>query len=111
MMDFPAYTRKKDEVKKNNGDFVVPAGTEITWKFSTQNTDHILMNFEKDHLKLVQKSPYSFEYEKTVFQSESYSIKTSNQFIENSDSLTYTIASSRMPFLRYLLKSLGFRIR
>lgn len=93
MMDFPAYTRKKDEVKRNNGDLIVPAGTVINWKFSTQNTDNILMHFGDDHLKLVQKSPYSFEYEKTVFQSENYSIKTSNQFIENSDSLVYSIAS------------------
>ncbi|MFU8843053.1 MAG: DUF4175 family protein, partial [Bacteroidales bacterium] len=93
LMDFPAYTRKKNEVKKNNGDIMVPVGTRITWKFSTRNTDHILLNFESDHLMLEGKSPVNFEYEKPVFKSENYVIKTKNQFIENRDSLIYSIVT------------------
>jgi hypothetical protein len=92
-LDFPAYTRKKDEVKKNNGDLVVPVGTSATWKFSTRNTDNILLNFASDLLMLEGKSPVNFEYNKTVLNSESYVIKTKNRFIENSDSLVYSIVT------------------
>jgi hypothetical protein len=91
MMDYPAYTRKKSEVKKNNGDLMVPAGTDITWKFSTQNTDNILMYFDGKIETLGSKSPVNFEFGKKAFQSESYVIKTSNRFVKNRDSLTYSI--------------------
>jgi hypothetical protein len=44
-LDYPAYTGKKDEEISNNGDIILPEGTNVTWKFFTKNTDIINFRF------------------------------------------------------------------
>ncbi|MEA3504552.1 MAG: hypothetical protein U9R32_05075, partial [Bacteroidota bacterium] len=36
-LDFPAYTKKRDEILKNSGDLFVPEGTAVRWNFFTRD--------------------------------------------------------------------------
>ena len=91
-LEYPEYTRKKDETIANNGDLIIPTGTDVTWKFYTKNTDKVVFRF-KSGLKIIeQNSSNAFVYNDRFFQSQVYSITTSNEYLKNSDSLTYSIS-------------------
>ena len=90
-LDYPAYTGKKDEVITKNGDLIVPIGTNIGWTFYTRNTDEIHLEFQDRNITLNPNESNIFKYGNTFFVSQQYTINSSNEFLKNIDSLTYTI--------------------
>ncbi len=90
-LDYPAYTGKKDEVITKNGDLIVPIGTNIDWTFYTRNTDEMQMEFKEDKITLSPNGSNIFKYQNTFYKSQQYTINSSNEFLENIDSLTYTV--------------------
>ncbi|MCD4731617.1 MAG: hypothetical protein K8R74_13515, partial [Bacteroidales bacterium] len=90
-LDYPAYTGKKDEVIIKNGDLSIPLGTNIGWTFYTRNTDEIRLEFQDRNIKLNPNESNIFKYDNTFSESQQYMINSSNEFLKNVDSLTYTI--------------------
>ncbi|MCD4683202.1 MAG: hypothetical protein K8R86_07970, partial [Bacteroidales bacterium] len=90
-LDYPAYTGKRDEMVSKNGDLIVPVGTEISWLFYTKNTEEIYMRFQETGITLNKNESNTFKYINKFYQSQNYSINSSNEFLKNSDSLMYTI--------------------
>ena len=90
-LDYPAYTGKKDEVVTKNGDLLIPVGTNIAWTFYTRNTDNIQLKFKDGDIILNPNESNIFKYDNTFFASQQYTINSSNEFLKNIDSLTYTI--------------------
>ena len=92
-LDFPAYTRRKDEKVTNIGDLVVPMGTNIDWVFNAQNTDDISIRFSgKDEKNPAKRFDNElFTYKKRAISDEAYRIFVSNSNLPNSDSINYTI--------------------
>ncbi len=90
-LDYPSYTGKKDEEISNNGDIILPEGTNVTWKFFTKNTDIINFCFGDKSKELSKKSSNAFIYNDRFFQNQSYSVSVSNEHLRNSDSLSYRI--------------------
>lgn len=90
-LGYPKYLNKKDEVVKNTGDLVVPAGTEVSWSFSTKNTDQLRINFNDTSFAISPVSENSFNYSTRLFKDKIYSVSTANQFLKNKDSVTYII--------------------
>ncbi|MDO9186740.1 MAG: DUF4175 domain-containing protein [Bacteroidia bacterium] len=88
---YPKYLNKKDEVVKNTGDLVVPAGTKVSWSFSTKNTDQLRINFNDTSFAVSPVSENSFNYSTRLFKDKIYSVSTANQFLKNKDSVTYII--------------------
>jgi hypothetical protein len=90
-VSYPKYLNKKDEIIKNTGDLLVPAGTKLSWQFNTQNTEQLRMNFTDTSFALEQNSENAFNYSTRVFRDKNYSVTTSNKFLKSKDSVTYTI--------------------
>ncbi len=90
-LGYPNYLNKKDEVVKNTGDLVIPAGTKITWSFNTKNTNQLRLNFNDTSFAVPPASENSFNYSTRLFKDKIYSVTTANQFLKNKDSVTYTI--------------------
>jgi hypothetical protein len=40
-LDYPSYTKRKDQTIKNTGDLILPEGTRVNWKFKTSNTREV----------------------------------------------------------------------
>ncbi len=91
-LNYPTYTGKKEETIKNNGDIILPLGTIVNWNFFTRNTENIVMRFKDKTISPDRKSPDIFSYRDVLFNSQSYTINISNNFLKNSDSLTYAIS-------------------
>jgi hypothetical protein len=90
-LNYPKYLNKKDEVVKNTGDLVVPAGTKISWNFTTQNTRQLRLNFNDTSFSVSPSTENAFNYSARVFRDKTYSITTSNQYLKSKDSVTYNI--------------------
>jgi hypothetical protein len=88
---YPKYTKKKDEVLKNTGDLVVPAGTNITWKFNTRATKNFIFALSDTSVALKQTGENSFTFSRRFLESRNYSLHTANEFLKSKDSIRYSI--------------------
>jgi hypothetical protein len=89
--DYPAYTGKADEVLKNLGDLVIPAGTKLSWRFNTQNTEAIKLLLEDSTYLIKRVGEEAFVFSKTFLQSTSYTLKVSNSNVKDADSVSYSL--------------------
>ncbi|HOW24057.1 MAG TPA: hypothetical protein PK711_00175 [Bacteroidales bacterium] len=87
----PAYTGKSREVLENTGDLVVPEGTGLSWKFFTTDTDSLHFSIDGNTTALGPKSNNIFVVDHSCSKSSYYSVKTVNRYVQDPDSLFYTL--------------------
>ncbi|MBC8147004.1 MAG: DUF4175 domain-containing protein [Bacteroidetes bacterium] len=90
-LNYPNYIGKVPETLDNTGDLIVPAGTKIDWKFNTRDTKTLNLKYNEKSLSLEVNKSNTFVYSERFLQSQNYTISTSNEFIQNLDSLVYSI--------------------
>jgi len=92
-LDYPAYTKRKDESISNIGDLVVPIGTNLDWVFNSENTDDISIRFsgKEDLVSIERFDDELFTYKKRALRDEAYKILVSNDNLPNADSVAYSI--------------------
>jgi hypothetical protein len=92
-LQFPAYTGRKQESIRNNGDLVVPVGTRASWKLDAKHTNSLQYIFEDDAVKtdasLVDEGRFSFQ--RTLKKDGQYKIYINNARISSPDSISYAI--------------------
>jgi hypothetical protein len=90
-LDYPAYIGKPDETISNTGDLVIPAGTKVTWKFSTQNTKALRMSFNDTSFGVTPVAENNYTYTSRFLNNRTYSVTTSNEYLKSRDSVIYSI--------------------
>ncbi|MFD1094514.1 DUF4175 family protein [Salegentibacter chungangensis] len=85
--DYPAYTGKQDEKLNGNGNFSVPEGSLITWKFNTRSTKSIKIATRDTTVTLEN----DFRFEKRLFSDYNYEVSTANEFIQDYENIEYLI--------------------
>lgn len=89
--DYPAYTGKPDEVLKNMGDLVIPAGTRLAWKFNTQNVEAVSFAVGDSAYSAKRSGDAEFVFTKSFLQSAQYTVKVSNNNVKDADSVSYSL--------------------
>ena len=89
--NYPAYTGRQDEVLKNMGDLVIPAGTKLSWKFNTQNVEQISFALGDSAYNAKRSGETEFVFSKTLVQSTTYTIKVSNSNVKDADSVACSL--------------------
>jgi hypothetical protein len=92
MLNYPNYTGLSDKILSNNGDIIVPEGTQCEWKFYTRNTEDLSIQFgnsKNNYLETV--SANTFLYTSVLLENSNYSITTSNQYLNSLDTIIYRI--------------------
>lgn len=89
-LSYPAYLRKQNETLKNTGDIIVPAGTRINWKFTTQNTGEMAIRFTDTTITL-NNSENTFAYARTFVRNNNYAVTVANNQLKSNDSMMYAI--------------------
>ncbi len=89
--DYPAYTGKQDEVLKNMGDLVIPAGTRLSWKFNTQNAEAVSFAVGDSVYNAKRSGETEFVFTKSFLQSSQYVVKVSNSNVKDADSVSYSL--------------------
>jgi len=90
VLDYPAYTLKKDEVLKSTGNSTIPEGTNVTWKVSTRSTDEVAL-YAKDTINFNNLTEGKFEASKRIFNNTDYSISTSNANLKDYENLAFSL--------------------
>ena len=103
-LNYPLYTRKKDETIKNTGYGIIPEGTVVTWNINTLETDSL--KFISDHMyPFIQKSIGQFNLTKQINQTVNYQITSSNVNLTNYEKLNYTIEVIKDEYPKIEVKS------
>ena len=89
VLDYPSYTKKKDETLKNTGSATIPEGTNVTWKAVTRTTTDVDI-YSKDTIAFIMEDEV-FKVSKRVYNKFDYSINTSNNELKDYESLAYSI--------------------
>ncbi len=91
-LDYPSYTGKTDETLDNTGDMIIPLGTTMKWRFFTRDTRKIFFRWGEDLRELANESTNTFSYSDRALKSNTYAVISANEFLRNSDSITYTVS-------------------
>ncbi|SHG57381.1 hypothetical protein SAMN05444372_107125 [Flavobacterium micromati] len=97
-LNFPSYLNKKQESIKGTGNAVIPEGTSVTWKMSTQATQNVMWQDERSKVAF-SKVENNFFLSKSILQDTEYQILTSNDKVKNHEKLNYqlTIVKDQFP--------------
>ena len=82
-LNYPDYTKKKDEIISNIGDLIIPEGTIVSWDFEFKNTDSLYFVFEDNHEKY-DVINNSTSIQKTLLNDKTYSVSISNKNLKSS---------------------------
>lgn len=88
MLDYPAYTGKRDEVLKSTGNATLPEGTRVVWKVNAKNTDEVHLK-TADSAYLFSLTNQVFSLEKGIYQKLDYAITTSNAKLQDFENLSF----------------------
>ncbi|MDC8005093.1 DUF4175 family protein [Aureisphaera galaxeae] len=90
VLDYPAYTGRKDEVLNSSGNATVPEGTKIRWEVATRNTDEVVLKTKDTAYAFVSEND-AFNFQKSVFRKLDYAITTSNEHLKEYENLSFAI--------------------
>ena len=90
VLNYPAYTNKRDEVLKGTGNAVIPEGTKVGWKVSTKNTDAVNLRTADTSFSFASKGG-NFNFEKGIYSKFDYAITTSNENLKDYENLAFTL--------------------
>ena len=92
-LSYPSYLGKPNDKWDNIGNLVVPEGTQIQWKFNTNKTDKLILVFdqEKDTVNVKKKGEKTFQYVRSVKQSQGYQIRLRNKYSYNKEEINYYV--------------------
>ncbi|OAB28676.1 hypothetical protein FBFR_07180 [Flavobacterium fryxellicola] len=90
-LNFPSYLNKKQETIKGTGNAVIPEGTLVTWKMSTQATQSVVWQDERSKVTF-SKAVNNFFLSKSILQETDYQILTSNEKVKNHEKLNYKLS-------------------
>ncbi len=94
--NYPAYTRKKQEVISNSGDLNIPEGTILTWKIKSKNTSRIYFSEQVRHS--LESKDGRFHFTKKIANTLTYSIIPTNENVSRLDSMTFVINTIKDAF-------------
>ncbi len=90
VLDYPAYTKKRDEVLKSTGNAVVPQGTKVTWQLKTKSTDEVYM-YSNDTLNFISDRAGEYKLSKRLYNKFNYNISTNNKNLKDYENLAFNI--------------------
>lgn len=94
-LNYPNYTGKKDERLENTGNLIVPAGTQIEWRFQTQETEKLnfvsIISDDSTNIKTAKKEEDGFLLQTTALKSEAFEIELENKYSKNKEKINYLL--------------------
>ncbi|HHB78136.1 MAG TPA: DUF4175 family protein [Saprospiraceae bacterium] len=94
LLDYPAYTGRKDEKLTNMGDLSVPEGTFVKWSFLADNTDEIQVKFgAMDSMASAKRQGNrNFYFSRKLRKDDFYKLYVSNSQLPLADSVEYRVS-------------------
>ncbi|MFY0626202.1 MAG: hypothetical protein JXR07_07910 [Reichenbachiella sp.] len=90
-LQYPTYTRLKNENISNIGNINVPEGSLISWTVGTNATNNLDLFFNNQLFNTYSSDNQSFNFSRTAKSTEPYQLILKNEHGMNKDSLQYFI--------------------
>ena len=103
-LDYPAYTKRTDEVLKSTGNATIPEGTNITWEAKATQTEQVQF-ISQDSTYAFTKNDNDFTLEQRLYKTTDYQISTSNSELQNYENLGFSINVIRDEYPKLDLQS------
>lgn len=87
----PAYTGVQPQKYSNTGDFTVPFGSKVVWKFTTKDINSLSIKLSDTLTVNSENKKDNFTAQAQFFNSQTYDIIVSNDFFKNEKLLTYKV--------------------
>jgi hypothetical protein len=91
VLDYPAYTKRKDEVLKSTGNATIPEGTKVTWEAKAKQTNQLEL-ISSDSTYIFSKEANDFKLERRIYKKLDYQISTSNSELKNYENLGFNLS-------------------
>jgi hypothetical protein len=104
VLDYPAYTKRKDEVLKSTGNATIPEGTKVTWEVKAKQTNQLEL-ISKDSTYVFSKEVNDFKLEQKIYQNIDYQISTSNDELKNYENLGFNLSVIKDEYPKMELQS------
>ncbi len=92
VLDYPAYTGKKDEIQTGTGNAIIPEGTRVVWKLNTKNTRNVALKTSDTAYFFQPKENGDFNYTKRIYRNLDYTITTSNEQLTDYENLSFSLS-------------------
>lgn len=92
-LQFPRYIGRPQQEVNNAGNIEIPEGTKVKWKLWSTNTRHasIFFTSTKGSNEMQQSDNQLFEFNKSFFNPDEYTIALENENSKNKDRISYRI--------------------
>ncbi len=87
----PPYTGLGNDTIRNNGDLIIPEGTQVKWKFYTRDVKSVFMQMKDTIRSVSAERTNAVGFSKQFFNSEAYKVYTENQYLSSKDTLNYSV--------------------
>lgn len=87
----PLYTGIVNDTIQNNGDLIIPEGTQVNWKFYTRDVKSVFIQMKETSKSVSAEKTNAVEFSKKFFSSEAYKVFTKNQYLSSKDTLKYFV--------------------
>ncbi|MES2651176.1 MAG: hypothetical protein V4663_05520 [Bacteroidota bacterium] len=88
---YPAYLNRKGEVISNVGDLLLPEGTKVTWKLTTENSTSLSFLLQNKAYPLTINNSIA-TFSSVLKNNGAYRVIPKNSFVNASDSLSHQIS-------------------
>ncbi len=92
LLDYPAYTGKKDQILEGTGNAIIPEGTLIKWKVLTKNTKEVALQTTDTTYLFTPNNNTNFLFSKRIFNKLEYAISTSNENLKDFENLSFSLS-------------------
>ena len=111
-IDYPSYTGLSDQQMVNTGSFVVPEGSQLTWKILSSDSDQGFFIVNSDST-LMDLTANEFRHKEKLINSLKYEIALKNEYTSNKSRIIYDISvikdESPQIEVNYLPDTVSFR--
>jgi hypothetical protein len=92
-IQYPKYTKLKNENLSNSGNISIPEGTNVNWLIKTISSDAVFFSFdsEKPQIQAKNLEHQLFSYSAKLLDNQDYTITLKNEFSNNRDDINYHI--------------------
>ncbi len=104
-LQYPRHVKRRDKTIQNSGNVVVPEGTKITWRVTTNQTDSVVFINHQKRNYFAKKEANNFVFSKRIRKPINYQISTSNIDLKDFESLSFSVDVVRDEFPQILVQS------
>ncbi|MCF8234982.1 MAG: hypothetical protein K9G67_08165 [Bacteroidales bacterium] len=90
-IDYPDHTGLETELVKDNGEMVIPEGSQVDWKIFTKNTESVKFFYNGELEQLKAENTNVYQVGKKVLKDSDYSISLQNEYASSADSVYFSI--------------------